>query len=211
MKLSNLAEGPGSAVAVVVLRGSLRGFPRLLFGGGGFFLASEATPRLARCSLASTWSSSSEVRGLSSFGGGAASKIEVCEIEAVSALEPLSLTGIGPAEVFCCTTVSREDDEPRSPVNSILLKASTSIAGFDGPLTSLAPEADWALAGLLGALANRPNVSLTASSFEEFDPYGPTEVISLLTFAFSRACSMTLSSSPSEGSAAKGSLERAWL
>lgn len=49
--------------------------------------------RFGGCSPGSLESPSKEDRGLSSCAGGMVSKIECCEIEAVSALELLSLTG----------------------------------------------------------------------------------------------------------------------
>jgi hypothetical protein len=83
IKLSNVGVGPCS----------LFDFPCRLFGGGGGNLPAEVAPSIARCSSASRPSRSSDVRGLSSWAGGAVSKIECCEIDAVSALELLSLTG----------------------------------------------------------------------------------------------------------------------
>jgi hypothetical protein len=198
MKLSNLAVGPCNTT------GSLIGFPRLLFGGGGLSPLSEIVPRPARYAFASLPSSSSDVRGLSSCAGWTVSKIECCEIDAVSALEPLSLTGIGPAGVFCTT------EGPRSPVSSILLNASTSRVDLDVPVGSLTPAASWLLTGRLGVLANRPKVSLTALSFAPVGTNRAGVVISLLVLAFSSAFSMAPSSS-SEASGPKGSLASAWL
>lgn len=212
IKLSNVGVGPLSPLE------SLRGFPRRLFGGGGFFLVSDADPMVARCSFAWCSSKSSEVRGLASGSGTTVSKIECCEIEAVSALEPLSLTvGMTPVWVFCTAASAAADDGvPRSPVSNNLLKASTSMAAFVDPLRSLPielpegpPTGGFSLVGLRGTPANRPSVSRTASCSGLFKDVEVDTVIEVLTLAFSNATSMTRSSSPSEVSLAKGSIPKA--
>jgi hypothetical protein len=198
IKLSNLAVGPFSEPR------SLWGLPRLLFGGGGFAPLDVIVPSPERKVFASPGSMSSEVRGLSSWVGWTFSKIECCEMDAVSALEPLSLTGNGPGAAVCAR-VSRGGG-PRSPVSNILLNASTSRTDLEAPMGSLTPLASWLFR--LGALAKRPRVSLTAFSCKAFDASEPDVVRWWLALAFSNAFSMAPSSS-SEASAANGSLARA--
>ena len=65
--------------------------------------------------------------GVSSIVGGTFSETDLCDKEAVSALEPLSLASCDvdvPEPVVC------DADGPVSPVSSNLLNASTSSACF---------------------------------------------------------------------------------
>lgn len=205
IKVSNFAMGPVSGVA------SLSGFPCRLLGGGGGLLTEELGPAVARGSLASLVSSSSEVRGLSSCVGGIVSKSEYCEIEAESALELLSLTGWIVAVWAFCVTDTREAALCRSPVSNILLNASTSMVDFTRPPWSFAPAANSCVVdGFRRPLANLPNVSVTASSLETCTVAVVSTTIAVLAFAFSCAFSIALSSS-SSGCSANGSVANAWL